>query len=172
MKQITRKKPVAMLYEEEMLSRAERSIIQNLYKMEKYTVYDHNGIIWVNPDLNDSEKLVKMIDKLFMYQTMNDNASMIFDEIEQLADKKTCEIILMTWKKWREELESLKLHEQAEKALEEARSKRIYNKSRKEKEIIKRLYEIGKGESFNIPKGIENVFMYGYLLGMKAKRKV
>lgn len=167
MKQVISKKPVIKLYKEEMLSKVDRSIIKTLYKME-YTVYDHNGIVFVNPDYDRSEKLVEMLDKLFMHQSMNVKANMILDEIEQITDKKTFNMIIMVWKKWREDLERLEVHEQAEKALKEARSKRIYNKSRKEKVIIKELYNIGKGKNLDVQQGIENVFMYGYLLGMKA----
>lgn len=60
--------------------------------------------------------------------------------------------------------------------MKEAKSLRIHWIVKRNKEIIKELFEIGfgiydKGAACDSQKGAENAFMYGYLLGSQNSKK-
>lgn len=173
-KLITKKQPEIILKKEELLESRHWMIIHNIYKMKHYTVmYDYREHIFVNPEIKDYERVIEILQKIFTCKYLNRTLEKLFDELKTLTDKETDSAVLTMWSDWRDEVRKLELNEQAKAALKAARSNRLYHKSRKEKDIIKELFDIGFGlyepkAECNWQQGAENAFMYGYLMGMKA----
>ena len=93
-----------------------------------------------------------------------------------MTDKNSEKILLKIYSDWRNARNKRDLHNQALSLLKSAKSLRIHWLVKRNKEIIKELYEIGFGiydekATCNSQQGAENAFMYGYLLGTQANSK-
>lgn len=104
---------------------------------------------------------------------MSGNAEKLLDEVKRITDEKTVDILVEIWFEWRKKVNRLEINERANMALKRVRSQRLYYRARKEKEVIRELFDIGFGvydkKSYsNWQQGAENVFMYGYMLGAEA----
>lgn len=173
-KLITKKQPEIILKKEELLESRHWIIIHNIYKMKHYTIfYDYREHIFVNPGIKDYERILEILQSIFVCRYINNKLEKLFVELKALTDKETDSAVLTMWYDWRESVRKLELNEQANAALKAAKSNCLYCKSRKQKDIIKELFDIGFGlyepkAECNWQQGAENAFMYGYLMGMKA----
>lgn len=87
-------------------------------------------------------------------------------------------ILIGIFHDWRHEKMKKALHDSALaelKKLKKSKSLRIHWTVKRNKEIIKELFDIGfglyeKGAKCNYQQGAENAFMYGYLLGMQSQK--
>ncbi len=127
----------------------------------------------MNPEVDDCEKVVEALQKIFACRLLDETVEKLLDELKVLTGQETSKAVLMMWLEWRNAVKKLELNEQACVVLKTARSKRLYCKSRKQREIIKELFDIGfglyePGTKCDFQRGAENAFMYGYLMGMKA----
>lgn len=171
---ITKKQPEIILKKEELLRGRHWLAIRNIYKMEHYTIVrDHKECIFVNSEAKGYERIVGILKKIFVCRLLNKETEKLFDELKVLTDEKTSDAALTMWIDWRKEVRKLELNEQAHTILKEARSNRLYYKSKKQREIINELFDIGFGlyeqeAKCDFQQGAENAFMYGYLMGMRA----
>lgn len=176
-KLITRKQPIIMLWKEELLNSNDWFIINRVYKMQNYTIlYDYREHISINPAIKDSKELVEVVRKIFEQKYLCGRTEKLLDEVEKMTDKQIANNLVRIWIDWKANVAKLELNEQAQAYLKEIKSNRLYHKAKKNKEVIKELFDIGFGiyddkATCNYQQGAENAFMYGYLLGMKANRK-
>lgn len=172
-KLLQRKEPVVVFQEEDMLTSTDWLRLISVYKNKKYTIlYRGEEYIYINPAVENSKEISEIIPALFRQKYLNKKSERPFDEIEKLIDKETTEYLQAILAKWRKKVKKLELHNQAESILKQARSKRLYYKTKKNEEIIEELFDIGYGlydkeAKADYQKGAENTFMYGYLLGME-----
>lgn len=171
---IKRKQPIVMLWEEKLLSAKDWFRINRVYHMSKYTIlYNNREHISINPSIVESKRLVEIVKELFCKKHMSGSAEKLLDEVKRITDEKTVDILVEIWFEWKKKVNRLEINERANIALKRVRSHRLYYRARKEKEVIRELFDIGfgvydeKGYS-NWQQGAENVFMYGYMLGMEA----
>lgn len=171
---IKRKQPSVMLWKEDLLSAKDWFRIKRIYHMPKYTIlYDNKECVCINPSIVGSKRLVEIVKELFCKKYMSGSAEKLLDETKRITDEKTVDILVEIWFEWKKKVKELEINECANIALKRVRSHRLYYRARKEKEVIRELFDIGfgvydeKGHS-NWQQGAENVFMYGYMLGMEA----
>lgn len=161
-----------MLRKEDSLNGMERMIIKYVYHMDKYTVfYNREEHIFVNPEIKNSKELISIIKKIYNDRLLYQRTEKMFDEVAAMTDEQTANELHHAWLEWLEKVRKLELNETAGKILKDLRSNRLYYKSKKEREIIKELFNIGFGlyddkSDCNWQQGAENAFMYGYLMGM------
>lgn len=169
-----------MLWEEKSLNEKERMLIKYVYHMDKYTVfYDCREHILVNPEIKNSKELINIIKKIFNDRILYQRTEKMFNEVAAMTDEQTANELRHAWLEWLKKVRKLELNETAKKILKDVRSNRLYYKAKKERELIKELFNIGFGiyddkDDCNWQQGAENVFMYGYLMGMnfiKSKLK-
>ena len=84
-------------------------------------------------------------------------------------------ILIGIFHDWRHEKMKKALHDSALAELKKSKSLRIHWTVKRNKEIIKELFDIGfglyeKGAKCNYQQGAENAFMYGYLLGVQSQK--
>ena len=167
------KEPVVVFLEEDMLTSTDWFRLINVYKNKKYTIlYRNEEHIYINPVVENSNEISEIIPVLFKERCLNRKTEKFLDEFEKITDKETTEYLQAIWSKWRKKVKKLELHNQAESILKQARSKRLYYKTKKNEEIIEELFDIGYGlydkeAKADYQKVAENTFMYGYLLGME-----
>lgn len=172
-KLLQRKEPVVVFLEEDLLTSMDWFRLIRIYEIKKYTIlYRNEEHIYINPAVENGKKISEIIPVLFKEKYLNRKAEKLFDEVEKLTDKEIRNYLFEIWHEWRDEVEKLELHNQAKSVLKQARSKRLYYKAKKNREIISELFNIGFGVydkevKTDYQKGAENTFMYGYLLGME-----
>lgn len=168
-----RKEPVVVFLEEDLLTSTDWFRLIRIYKIKKYTIlYRNEERIYINPAVENSKEISEIIQVLFREKCLNRKAEKLLDEFEKLTDKETHNCLFKIWIDWKNKVKKLELHNQAESVLKQARSKRLYYKAKKNREIINELFDIGFGiydkeVKTDYQKGAENTFMYGYLLGME-----
>ena len=101
----------------------------------------------------------------------------LFDIFLSLTDKQSHDILLKYWMNWREEINKRELYNKALEMLKASKSLRVHWKVKRNKELIKELFDIGFGiyeeeANADYQKGAENAFMYGYLLGVQSTSQI
>ncbi len=99
----------------------------------------------------------------------------LLDRFAELTDSESSDILQTYFLEWRKELQKRELNRQALSMLKSAKSLRISWKVKRNKQIIKELFDIGFGVCekkavCNWQQGAENAFMYGYLLGVQSQK--
>ncbi len=99
----------------------------------------------------------------------------LIDKLAELTDFESSCILQKYYCDWRDELRKRELNRQAMSMLKSAKSLRISWKVKRNKEIIKELFDIGYGiykkeAVCDYQQGAENAFMYGYLLGVQSQK--
>lgn len=144
----------------------------HIYKTREYHVFMRRWVVYMNPDMDESGRLMELSKKILNERYLNSRTEKWLDEFEETAGEEAGNAIFHVWMDWRAEVMKFELNEKARLALKQARSKRLYWKVKKNKEIIRELFDIGFGvydekASCDYQQGAENTFMYGYLLGME-----
>lgn len=156
---------------EEDLKMEDWSYMLHIYKTRNYYVFMRQEVVYINPDMEDAGRLMELAKKILNERYL-DRADRWFDEFEETAGHEAMDALFKVWMEWRGEVLKFELHERATLALKQARAKRLYWKVRKNKEIIRELFDIGFGvysekAKCDYQQGAENAFMYGYLLGLE-----
>ncbi|MFQ7336111.1 MAG: hypothetical protein ACLROW_04845 [Roseburia faecis] len=99
----------------------------------------------------------------------------LLDRFQELTNEDADRILIRIFCDWREEKRKKSLHDSALAELKKSKSLRIHWTVKRNKEIIKELFDIGfglyeKGAKCNYQQGAENAFMYGYLLGVQSQK--
>lgn len=99
----------------------------------------------------------------------------LIDKFAELTDFKSSCILQKYYSDWRDELRKRELNRQAMSMLKSAKSLRISWKVKRNRKIIKELFDIGYGlykkeAVCDYQQGAENAFMYGYLLGVQSQK--
>ena len=165
---------IALLPQE--LGSKERFILEHIYKTstENFVIVDSmKEWIIVNKELEHVDEIIDLIKKIMQSKYLPEK---LFDKFLSLTDEKSEDILSRIYSDWRKARNERDLHNQAVSLLKQAKSLRISWKVKRNKEIIKELYEIGFGlyddkATCNSQKGAENAFMYGYLLVIQDKTK-
>ena len=150
--------------------------LEHIYKTstENFVIVDSmKEWIIVNKELEHVDEIIDLIKKIMQSKYLPEK---LFDKFLSLTDEKSEDILSRIYSDWRKARNERDLHNQAVSLLKQAKSLRISWKVKRNKEIIKELYEIGFGlyddkATCNSQKGAENAFMYGYLLGIQDKTK-
>lgn len=173
MKLLQNKEPVIEFMEENLLTSMDWFKLINSHKIKRYSVlYRGEEKIYINPEIENSKEISEIILALLKQKRLNQKTCRLLYKAGELTDKETQDYLLMIWKDWRDKVAKLELNNQAESILKQMRSKRLYCKAKKNREIIKELFNIGFGlyskeVKTDYQKGAENTFMYGYLLGIE-----
>lgn len=128
--------------------------------------------IGLNKDLKNLEEIKEVIEKVMQSKYLPEK---LLDRFEMLTDEKSAEILLKYYSDWRDELRKKELNRQALSMLKSAKSLRVSWKVKRNKQIIKELFDIGFGiyekkAVRDYQQGAENTFMYGYLLGVQSQK--
>lgn len=128
--------------------------------------------IALNKGLKNLKEIEEIIEKVMRSKYLPEK---LLDRFEMLTDEKSAEILLKYYSDWREELQKRELNRQALSMLKYAKSLRISWKVKRNKQIIKELFDIGYGiydkkAVCDYQQGAENAFMYGYLLGVQSQQ--
>lgn len=104
-----------------------------------------------------------------------DKAEGLFEQFKKLQGERASTVLLYIWMGWRKERQAADLNKRALNTLNEIKRNRLVRKSRKEKDMISELFDIGFGvyndeAKCDWDKGKEYVFEYGYMQGMKAAK--
>lgn len=176
-KPIWKTETVVKFLEEGLLTFTDWRILVHIYKTNKYIVlYDLKEHIFVNPAAENSTQILEIVPVILKQKTLNRKTEKLFGEFEKLTDKETGDCLLRIWYDWRKKARKIELHIQAENIIKRMRSKRLSYKARRNREIIRELFDIGfrvydEETKADWQKGAENAFMYGYLLGMEECSK-
>lgn len=173
---ITRDIPHVCTVSEKALTFANRFRLEKVYKVSPgnfVIVDDKIECILLNKDLENVAEIKDLIFKIMESKYLPEK---LFDKFLALTDKNSEKILLKIYSDWRNARNKRDLHNQALSLLKSAKSLRIHWLVKRNKEIIKELYEIGFGiydekATCNSQQGAENAFMYGYLLGTQANSK-
>lgn len=173
---ITRNIPHVITLPSKALGSSERFLLERVYKVsiENFVLVDSmKEWIIVNKDLEHADEIIELVKKIMQSKYLPEK---LFDEFLALTDKASDEILLKIYHDWRSACTERELYYQALSLLKEAKSLRIHWIVKRNKEIIKELFEIGfgiydKGAACDSQKGAENAFMYGYLLGSQNSKK-
>ena len=128
--------------------------------------------IILNKNLKRLKEIEEIIEKVMMSKYLPEK---LLDKFAELTDRTSSYILQKYYLDWREELRKRELNRQALSMLKSAKSLRISWKVKRNKQIIKELFDIGFGlyEKESIcdwQQGAENAFMYGYLLGVQSQK--
>lgn len=136
-------------------------------------VKHHRECIVLNKDSKNLKEIEEIIEKVMRSKYLPEK---LLDRFEALTDKKSADILLQYYSDWRKELQQRELNRQALSMLKSAKSLRISWKVKRNKKIIKELFDIGYGiyekkAVCDYQRGAENAFMYGYLLGVQSQKE-
>lgn len=140
---------------------------------ENFVLVKHSKeCIVLNKQLDNLAEIKETIEKVMRSKYLPEK---LFDKLQTLTDKKTADILLECFLDWKKELQKRELHRQALSVLKSAKGLRISWKVKRNREIIKELFDIGFGlydkeAKCDFQQGAENAFMYGYLLGVQASK--
>lgn len=128
--------------------------------------------IALNKELNNIGEIKEIIEKVMKSKYLPEK---LLDRFAELTDTESSYILQTYFLKWREELQKRELNRQALSMLKSAKSLRISWKVKRNKQIIKELFDIGYGiydkkAVCDYQQGAENAFMYGYLLGVQSQK--
>lgn len=147
--------------------------VHNVSPKDFVLVKNGRECIILNKENDNLERIKELIEKVMRSRYIQDK---LFNEFESLTDRKSADILLWYYSEWRNEVETMELHKQALQMIKSAKGLRISWKVKRNRKIIKELFDIGFGvyevESVcDWQKGAENVFMYGYLLGIQSQKE-
>ncbi|MFR8171207.1 MAG: hypothetical protein ACLU9Q_10350 [Marvinbryantia sp.] len=130
--------------------------------------------ILVNKELPDIEETIQLINRIMAVKYL-DKAEGLFEQFKKLQGERASTVLLYIWMGWRKERQAADLNKRALNTLNEIKRNRLVRKSRKEKDMISELFDIGFGvyndeAKCDWDKGKEYVFEYGYMQGMKAAK--
>lgn len=151
--------------------------IFSLERVQKIAVSDfvlvkhHGDCIFINKELENVKGIEETINKIMASKYLPEK---LFDIFESLTDKKSTYTLLNYWSDWRKKINERNLHDKASQILAASQSLHIHQKVKRNRDIIKELFDIGYGiytkdPECNYQQGAENAFVYGYLLGTQAK---
>lgn len=128
--------------------------------------------ILINKELSNIEEATQLISKIMAMKYLNSKTEKLFDDFQKLYGKDASTVLLHIWLDWRKERESVDLNNRAMNILENIKKSKLMKKYRRENDIISELFSIGfgiyeDGAKCDFDKGKENVFLYGYLQGIK-----
>lgn len=128
--------------------------------------------IVLNKNLKNLKEIEETIEKVMQSKYLPEK---MLDRFKMLTDEKSSNILLGYYSDWREEIQKRELNRQALSMLKSAKSLRISWKVKRNRQIIKELFDIGFGvydkkSSCDWQQGAENAFMYGYLLGVQSQQ--
>lgn len=127
--------------------------------------------IVLNKGLENLKEIEEIIKKVMQSKYLPEK---LLDRFAELTDSESSYILQMYFNDWRKELAKRELNRQALSMLKSAKSLRISWKVKRNRQIIKELFDIGYGlyekeAVCDYQQGAENVFMYGYLLGVQSQ---
>lgn len=155
--------------------------VSDIFKLERILDVKPNDFVLVkhkkdciilNKDLKNLNEIEETIKKIMASKYLPEK---LFDKFQSLTDEKSTNILVCYYSDWRGLLRERELHEQALKMLKSAKGLRISWKVKRNKELIKELFDIGFGiyddkAICDYQQGAENAFMFGYLLGTQSKQ--
>ena len=129
-------------------------------------------IILINEDLANIEESIQIIQEIMGMKYL-DHAEGLLNDFEKLHGKDAADVLLYIWFDWIKERQAVEVNRQAQEVLAKIKKCRLKNKAKKESAIINELFNIGFGiyggeRKCDFNAGEENVFLYGYMLGMKS----
>ena len=140
---------------------------------KKFVLVKHTReCIVLNKNLKNLKEIEEIIEKVMRSKYLPEK---LLDRFAELTDSESSHILQTYFLEWREELQKRELNRQALSMLKSAKSLRISWKVKRNKQIIKELFDIGFGvydkkAVCNWQQGAENAFMYGYLLGVQSQK--
>lgn len=140
---------------------------------EEFVLVKHSReCIVLNKDLDNLKEIEEIINKVMRSKYLPEK---LLDRFVKLTDEESSYILMTYFLDWKDELRKKELNKQALLMLKSAKSLRISWKVKRNKQIIKELFDIGYGlydkeAVCNYQQGAENAFMYGYLLGVQSQK--
>lgn len=172
-KLIKNKKLNIVFRKEEELSVDDKDILFYIYKTKAsdYVILKRNENIYINPDAENSERLMELAEKILNARYL-DRADKWFDEWSEIAGEDADDTLCRIWFDWRQQVSDYERNEEANAIIKKARGKHIYRTAHKNRHIIKEIFDIGFGvyndkAECDWNQGAQNCFMYGYLLGLE-----
>ena len=128
--------------------------------------------IALNKDLDNLKEIKEIIEKVMRSKYLPEK---LLDRFAELTDTESSYILQKYFLDWKEKIRKRELNRQALSMLKFAKSLRISWKVKRNKQIIKELFDIGFGiyekkAVCDYQQGAENAFMYGYLLGVQSQK--
>lgn len=172
---ITRDIPFICTVSAKDLNAADRFMLEKVHKVsvENFVLLDHRkDCIFVNKDLDNLSEIKKLIIKIMRSKYLPEK---LLDRFQELTNEDADRILIGIFHDWRHEKMKKALHDSALAELKKSKSLRIHWTVKRNKEIIKELFDIGfglyeKGTKRDYQQGAENAFMYGYLLGVQSQK--
>lgn len=157
------------------LSSADRFILEKVHKVsvDNFILVDHKkDCIFINKDLDNVSEIKELIIKIMHSKYLPEK---LLDRFQELTNDDADRILIGIFHDRRHEKMKKALHDSALAELKKSKSLRIHWTVKRNKEIIKELFDIGfglydKGAKCNYQQGAENAFMYGYLLGVQSQK--
>ena len=157
------------------LNAADRFMLEKIHKVsvDNFILVDHKkDCIFINKDLDNVSEIKELIIKIMHSKYLPEK---LLDRFQELKNDDADRILIRIFHDWYEEKRKKSLHDSALAELKKSKSLRIHWTVKRNKEIIKELFDIGfglyeKGAKCNYQQGAENAFMYGYLLGVQSQK--
>ena len=157
------------------LNAADRFMLEKIHKVsvDNFILVDHKkDCIFINKDLDNVSEIKELIIKIMHSKYLPEK---LLDRFQELTNEDADRILIRIFHDWYEEKRKKSLHDSALAELKKSKSLRIHWTVKRNKEIIKELFDIGfglyeKGAKCNYQQGAENAFMYGYLLGVQSQK--
>lgn len=157
------------------LNSTDRYRLEKIHKVpiDDFILVEHRkDCILVNKDLDNLAQIKDLINKIMKSKYFPDK---VFDQFQKLTTESADNILIGIYLDWHHEKMKKTLHDSALAELKKSKSLRIHWTVKRNKEIIKELFDIGfglyeKDAKCNYQQGAENAFMYGYLLGVQSQK--
>lgn len=150
-------------------------MLEKVHKVpvDNFVLLDHRkDCIFVNKDLDNLSEIKELIIKIMRSKYLPEK---LLDKFQELTNVDADQILTGIYLDWRKEKRRKSLHDSALAELKKSKSLRIHWTVKRNKEIIKELFDIGfwlyeKGAKCDYQQGAENAFMYGYLVGVQSQK--
>lgn len=142
-------------------------------EVKKFVLVKHaRECIVLNKDLKNLKEIEEIIKKVMRSKYLPEK---LLDRFAELTNIESSYILQKYFLDWKEEIRKRELNRQALSMLKSAKSLRVSWKVKRNKQIIKELFDIGFGiyekkAVCDYQQGAENAFMYGYLLGVQSQK--
>lgn len=167
---ITRKTPYICAVSPADLGSGDRFILEKGHKVsaDNFVLVDHRkDCIFLNENLDNLAQVKDLINRIMQSKYLPEK---LFDKFKSLTNNDADTVLLHIYSDWRDEIRKKALHDLAMDKLKKSKSLRIHWTVKRNKEIIRELFDIGYGlydkdAKCDYQQGAEYAFMYGYLLG-------
>ena len=168
--------PRIELVNDSCLDIMEEYLLYSKYRIAKseFVLCPHGKeTIFLNQTLSHIDDIVTTVNEIMKQNYLNSKTEKLFDRFSEFAGERSTRLLLDMWLKWRDECKKAKLKKRADHILEIAETTDVRRHIRKNRELIRMLFDIGfglyrEGTETDWQQGAENAFLCGYICALNG----